>query len=156
MRAIDEGALEREVHETRGRAVLPDWDLTQHQRPRTGWLQDREDVTHAGVETVDLVEEQETGNAAVFELLQDELQRRNALGVGLADHNCRIAAGERKRTLVLKFYGTGTVDEGECVAEEANVGNVELHAHAVVASFLAGVACRVPIRDPALACYDAG
>src|SRR5262249_26364861 len=143
MRAIDEGALEREVDEARGRAVLPDWDLTQHQRPRTGWLQDREDVTHTGVETVDLVEEQKTGNAAVFELLQDELQRRNALGIGLADHDSGIAAGERNCALMLKFYGTGAVDEGEGVAEEADVGNVELNAHAVVARFLGGIAHRV-------------
>src|SRR5262249_14879432 len=121
LRAVDEGALEREVDEARSRAVLPDRDLTQHQWPGTGWLQDREDVTHAGVETVDLVQEQETGNAAVFKLLQDELQRRNALGVGLADYHRSIAAGERKRTLVLKFYGTGTVDERESVAEKANV-----------------------------------
>src|SRR5215467_7795319 len=136
MRAIDKGALEREVDEAGGRAVLPDRDLAQHQRPRTGWLQDREDVTHTSVETVDLVQEQKSGNATVFELLQDQLQRRNALGIGLADHDSGIAAGERKRTLMLKFYGTGAVDEGEGVAEEADIGNVELNAHTMVASFL--------------------
>src|SRR5262245_57104099 len=156
MRAIDEGALEREVDEARGRAVLPDRDLTQHQRARTGWLQDWEDVTHTGVETVDLVQEQKPGNAAIFELLQDELPGRNALGIGLADHDGGIAAGERKRTLMLKFYGTGAVDEGEGVAEEADVGNVELNAHAMVASFLGCVAHRVPVGDPTLACHAAG
>ena len=80
------------------------------------------------------------GNAAVLELLEDELQRRDALGIGLADDDGRIAAGERERAFVLEFDRAGAVDEGEVVAEEADVGDVELDAHAVVAGFGAGVA----------------
>src|SRR5262249_15676219 len=143
------------VDEARGRAVFPDRDLAQHQRSGTCGLQDGEDVAHPRIEAVDLVQEQEAGNAAVFELLQDELQRRNALGIGLAHHDSSIAARERERALMLKFDGTRAIDEGEAVAEEAHIGDVELNAHAMVASFLARIAHRVPVGDPALARYGA-
>ena len=105
---------------------------------------------------VDLVEEQEAGNAAVLELLEDQLQRRHALGIGLAHHDGGIAAGERERAFVLEFDGAGAVDEGEVVAEEADVGDVELDAHAVVAGFGGGIADRVLVGDLALARHGAG
>ena len=135
LRAIDEGALERQVDEAGGDAVLPDRDLPQHQRLGARRLQRGQDVAHLRVEGIDLVEEQEAGNAAVLELLQDQLQRRHALGIGLAHHDGRIAAGERERAFMLELDGAGAVDEGEGVAEKADVGDVELDAHAVVAGF---------------------
>ena len=66
------------------------------------------------------------GDAAVFELLQDDLQRRDALGIGLADDDGRIAGRQRERAFVLEFDGAGAVDEGEVIAEERHVGDVEL------------------------------
>ena len=108
------------------------------------------------VEAVDLVEEQEAGNAAILELLEDQLQRRHALGIGLAHHDGRVAAGERERALMLEFDRAGAVDEGEVVAEEGDVGDVELDAHAVVAGFGGGVADRVLVGDRALARHGAG
>ena len=47
LRAIDEGALERQIDEAGGDAVLPDRDLPEHQRLGAGRLQDRQDVAHA-------------------------------------------------------------------------------------------------------------
>ena len=58
-------------------------------------------------------------DAAVLELLQDDLQRRDALGVGLADDDGRVARGQRERAFMLEFDGAGAVDEGEGVAEES-------------------------------------
>ena len=58
------------------------------------------------------------GDAAVFELLQDDLQRRHALGIGLADDDGRIAGGQREGAFVLELDGAGAVDEGEVIAEE--------------------------------------
>ncbi len=74
-------------------------------------------------------------NAAVLELLQDELQGRDTLDVGLADHDGGVAGGERLGAFVLKLDGAWAVDEGEMVVEEFGVGDVERHAHAVGTSF---------------------
>ena len=57
---------------------------------------------------------------------------------------------------MLEFDGAGAVDEGEGVAEEADVGDVELDAHAVVAGFGRGVADRVLVGDLALSRHGAG
>ena len=118
MRAVDVGALGGEVDEAGGDAVLPDGNLAQHQRLGARRLQHRDQLAHGDFGFVDLVEEQEVGDAAVLELLEDDLQRRDALGVGLADDDGRIARGERERALVLELDGAGAVDEGEVVAEE--------------------------------------
>ena len=110
----------------------------------------------AGCRSVDLVEEQEVGNAAVLELLEDQLQRRHALGIGLAHHDGGIAGRERERAFVLEFDRAGAIDEGEVVAEECDVGDVELDAHAVVAGFGARIADGVLVGDLALARDGAG
>src|SRR5581483_11490630 len=94
MLAVDEGALEREVDEARGDAVLPDRHLTQHQRLAARRLEDRQDLAHTRVEAVDLVEEEHVRNAAVLELLEDELKRRDAFLIRLADDDGSIACGE--------------------------------------------------------------
>jgi hypothetical protein len=154
--AVDEGALEREVDEAGGDAVLPDRDLAQHQRLGTRRLQDREDVAHLRFEIVDLVEEQEAGNAAIFELLEDQLQRRHALGVGLAHHHGGVAGGQHQRALMLELDRAGAVHEGEGVAEEGDVGDIDLGAHAVVARLGRGVADRILVGDAALARHGAG
>ena len=154
--AIDEGALERQVDEAGGDAVLPDRDLAQHERLGAGGLQDRQDVAHLRVEGVDLVEEQEARDAAVLELLEDQLQRRHALGIGLAHHDGRVAAGQGERAFVLEFDGAGAVDEGEVVAQEVHVGDVDLDAHAVVAGFRGGIADRVLVGNLALSRDAAG
>ena len=138
--AIDEGAFGGEVDEAGGDAVLPDGDLPQHQRLGARRLQHRDQLAQRDFGFVDLIEKQEMGDAAVFELLEDDLQRRDALGVGLADDDGRIAGRKGQRALVLEFDRAGAVDEGEVVAEKGDVGDVELHAHAVVARFWAGVA----------------
>ena len=65
------------------------------------------------------------------------------LGSGSHTTTAASQAGERERAFVLEFDGAGAVDEGEVVAEECDVGDVELDAHAVVAGFGGGVADRV-------------
>src|SRR5690606_25262638 len=117
MLAIDESALEREIDKTGGDAVLPDRDLAQHERLGARRLQQREDVAYSRIEGVDLVEEQHVRDAAVLELLENDLQRRHALGVGLANDHGRIAGRQRGRALVLKLDRSGAVDERELVAQ---------------------------------------
>ncbi len=148
--AVDEGALQRQIDEAGGDAVLPDRDLPQHQRPRACRLQRGENVAHLRVEGIDLVEEEKARDAAVLELLEDQLQGGHALGIWLAHHHGRVAARQRQRALVLELDGAGTVDEGEGVAEEADVGDVELHAHAVIAGLARGIADRVLVGNLAL------
>ena len=61
-----------------------------------GRLQHRHDVAHARLGLVDLVDEQEMRDAAIFELLEDQLQRRNLLLVGLAHHHRGVAGGRAR------------------------------------------------------------
>ena len=63
MFAVDEGAFEREVDEAGGDAVLPDRDLAQEQWRARGGLQNAQRLVHALRGGVDLVEEDEAGNA---------------------------------------------------------------------------------------------
>ncbi len=138
--AVDEGAFRGEIDEARGDAVLPDGNLPQYQGLCAGRLQHRDQLAQGDFGFIDLVEEEEVGNAAILELFEDDLQRRDPFGIGLADDDGRIASGEGQGALVLKFDRTWAVDEGEVVAEKRDVGHVELHAHPVIARLGAGVA----------------
>ena len=140
MLAIDEGALEREIDEAGGDAVLPDRDLPQHQRLRRAPAAASAAMSRTPIRRVDLVQEQEMGNAAILELFEDHLQRRHLLGVGLADDDGGIARRSTRARLVLEFDRAGAVEEGEVVAEEIGVGDIELDAHAVIAGFGRGIA----------------
>jgi hypothetical protein len=119
-------------------------------------MQDGKDVAHLRVERVDLVEEQKARDAAVLELLEDQLQRRHALRVGLAHHDCRIAARQRQCAFMLEFDGARAVDEGEAVAQESHVRHVQLDAHAVIAGFGGCIADAVLVGYLALARNRAG
>ena len=46
-------------------------------------------------------------NAAILELLENELERRDALWIGLANDDCRVAGRQRRRAFVLKFDRAG-------------------------------------------------
>ena len=87
------------------------------------------------------------GDASIFELLENDLKRGDAFGIGLADDDGRVARRERERAFMLEFDGAGAIYEGEGVAEEAHVGDVEGDAHAVVAGFGARVADRRLVGD---------
>ena len=154
--AIDEGALEREIDEAGRDAVLPYRDLAQHQRLGAGRLQHRQDLAHLRLEAVDLVEEEEVGDALILELLEDQLQRGDALGIRLADHDRRIARRQHRVGLGLELDRSRAVDEGKAIAEKFDVGDVDLDAHAVVARFRRAIADRVLVGDLALARHGAG
>ncbi len=154
--AIDERALEGEIDEAGRRAVLPDRDLSEHERLGGGGLQDGDDLTDVGGEGVDLVQKQEVGDAAVLELLQEHLEGGDALGVGLGDDDGGVAGGESQSALVLKFDRAGAIDEGEAVAQKIHVGDIEADAHAVIAGFGRGVADGRLVGDGALARDGAG
>ncbi len=94
--------------------------------------------------------------AAIFELLEDQLQRRHLLLVRLADHDRRVARGERVHGVGLEFDRAWTIEEGEMIAEEIDGRHVELDAHAVMAGFVGCVAHRVLGSHGALAGNGAG
>ena len=150
MFAVNISPLGGEIDEAGRDAVLPDRDLTQHEGLRGRRLKARYDFAHGGGEAVDLVQEQEVGESDVFELLQNHLQRRHALGIGLADHDSGIAGGKRECAFVEKLHGTGAIDEGEGFVEKFDVRYVELDAHAVIAGF------RRRVSDRALGCNRSG
>ena len=88
-----------------------------------------------------LLRNRKRGNFQVFELAQDQLELRNLLLVGLADHDRGVDRRQRPRAC----RGTnstepGTIDEGVAVAHERRGGDRQLDAHLVLARFLAGVA----------------
>ena len=61
-----------------------------------------------------------------------------------------------KRAFMLEFDRTRTIDEGEGIAKEGDVRDIDLNAHAVVAGFRGGIADGVLVGDLALACDGAG
>lgn len=102
---------------------------------------------------VDLVDEEDVGNAPLLEVAQDDLQVRGLLGVGLGDDDRHIAGRQCRSALVLEFDGAWTIDEGVGVIEEFRLGDVELDRHLVGAGFRALVADRVSLGDLALALH---
>ncbi len=92
--AIDEGAFQRQIDETFDQLAVPDRNLSQHQRHARGRLQGRERLADALVGAIDLVQEQKSGNAEILELPQDDLQLRQLLLVGFADHDGGIDRGK--------------------------------------------------------------
>jgi hypothetical protein len=155
LRPVHKGSFQRQIDKAGGDAVLPDRDLPQHQWLGARGLQGRQDVAHLRFERIDLVQKQKAGDAAVLKLLEDELQGGNALGVGLAHDDGRIATRERQGALMLKFDRTRTIDKGKGVTQEGNVGNIELDAHAVVAGFRGAIPDGISVGDLALARDDA-
>ena len=140
MLAIDIGALEREIDEPGDDVVLPDRHLAQHERLGRGRLEHRHDVADARLGLVDLVDEQEVRNAAIFELLEDQLERRHLLLVRLAHDDGRVASRERVGGVGLEFDGAGAIEEGVGIAEEIDRGDVDLDAHAVMPGLFGGIA----------------
>ena len=147
--AVDEGPLERQIDEARHDAVFPDRELAQYERRGRGGLQPFQHLAQAGVSLVDLVEEHETRHAQVLELLQDELQGRSFLLVGLRNDDRRVDGGEDRARLVEIFDRPGAVDEGVAVAEEVDRGDVGLDAHAMGARLGVVIAHRRPLAHAA-------
>ena len=110
----------------------------------------------AGIGLVDLVDEQDARDFLVFQLAQDELELRHLLLVHLADHDRGVDRRQHGAHVVDEFDRARTVEERVGVAHEIRGGGGELHAHAVMAGFLAGVANRIAGFDGALALDRAG
>ena len=88
--------------------------------------------------------------------LNQRLQRRQSLRIGLADDHRGVAGGECGCRLLLEFDRAGAVDEGEPVAEKLDVGDIGLDAHAVLARLRARVSDARLLRYRALALDRAG
>ena len=140
--AIDEGAFQRQIDETRDQFAVPDRNLPQHQRNPRRRLQGRERLADALVGLVDLVEKQKARDAEIFEFAQDDLQLRQLFLVRLADHDRGIDRRDRGAHVVREFYRAGTIDKGVAVAHEGGGGGGEAGAHLVAAGLGAGVADR--------------
>ncbi len=147
--AIDEGALQREIDEALDQFAVPDRNLAQHQRDARGRLQRRQRLADALVGAVDLVEEQEARDFQLFQLAQDDLELRQLLLVGLADHDGRVDRGQRRAHVVGELHRTRTVDEGVAVAHEGGGGRRERDAHLVMAGLGAGIADGSSVVDGA-------
>ena len=111
---------------------------------------------HAGFGLVDLVDEQDAGNFAVFQLAQNELELRDLLLVEFAHHHRRVDRRQHRAHVVDEFDRARAIEEGVGVAHESGGGDRELDAHLVMARFLAGVADRIAGFDAALARDGAG
>ena len=140
MFAIDEGALQREIDKAFDQFAVPDRNLPQHQRHARCRLQGRERLADALVGAIDLVQEQKAGNSEVLELAQNDLQLRQLLLVGFADHDCGVDRGKRGAHVMRELDRTGTIDKGVTVAHEIGGGGGEAGAHLVVARLGAGIA----------------
>ena len=90
-------------------------------------------------------------NAAILELLKDELQRRYLLLVRLAHHDRGVAGRERVGSVGLKLDRTRAIEEGETVAEKIDGCRVELDAHAMMTRLIGSIADRISAGHRALA-----
>ena len=106
--AVDEGALEREVDESGGDAVLPDRNLTQQQRGAGGRLEHLQRLAQAPAGLVDLVEKQDARQAELFELAKDDLQRRDLSRIGLANDDGGVADRQGVAHVVDEFDRAGS------------------------------------------------
>ena len=147
---VDIGAFQREIDEAGGDAVLPDRNLPHHQRCSGGRLHGFQEAANAALEFVDLVDEQHVGNAAVFKLPQDHLQRRELLVVGFRHRDNEIDTGQYTAGFTEEFDRSGTVDEGVAIFEIVGAGDIGLDVHHVDAGFRRGVADGVALGDAAL------
>ena len=154
--AIDVSALEREIDEAGDDVVLPDRQLAQHERLAARRLKHRHDVAHARLGLVDLVDEQKMRDAAILELLEDQLECRHLLLVGLAYHDRRVAGGERVGRVGLEFDRARAIEEGETVAQEIDGRRVEFDTHAVMARFVRRIPDSIGASHRALAGDGAG
>ena len=147
--AVDEGAFQREVDETGDQIAVPDRNLPQYQRNPRRRLQGRERLADALVGAIDLVEKQKARNAEILEFAQDELELRQLLLVGLADHDRGIDRRQRGAHVVRELDRTGTIDKSVAVAHETRGGGGEADAHLVAAGFRRGIADGSPGVDAA-------
>ena len=154
--AIDEGALERQIDEAGGDAVLPDRNLAQQQRRARRRLQQGQGFADARRGRVDLVEEQDARHIEVFEFAQDHAQGRQLSLVGLADDDGRVAQRQDVARLMRKLDRAGAVDESVAVAEIVDGGDIGLDAGGVGARLGAGIADRRAVAHRSLARQGAG
>ena len=142
--AIDVGAFQREIDKTDNGLALPHRNLAQQQRHSRRRLQHLEDVGHAGVGFVDLVEEQKARDVRGFKFAQQQLQLRNLFLVGLAHHDRGVDRRQRGAHIVNELDRSRTVDEGVALVHERGGRGRHFHAHVVLARLLAGIAGRGP------------
>ncbi len=147
--AVDEGAVEREIDEADSDLVLPDRNLAQHERRLGGGLQQGQRVAHAHLRLVDLVEEKEARDAALFEVAEHDLQRRYLLFVRLGDDDRGVDPGDERLALVVELHRPGAIEEGEGLVHELGFGDVDLDAHRVGACLRRRIADRAPAPDRA-------
>ncbi len=148
---VDKGAFQREVDEPGDDVAGEGGDLPQDQLGARRRLQQLQHVMDAGIDLVDLVDEQGARNLLIFELTQDQLQLRDLLLVELADDDGGIDRRQHRAHVMDELDRAGAVEKRISVAHEAGGGDRELDAHAVVARLLAGVADGVAGLDRALA-----
>ncbi len=103
-----------------------------------------------------LLTKMKRGNRQLVELLEDQLQGRHLLVVGLGDDNGGIATGQRIARLLGEFDRTRSIDEGEGFAEKIDGSDIELDAHAVSARLGGGITDGCLVADPALALNRTG
>ena len=137
---INERALEREIDEAGGDAVLPHGDLSQEQRRARRRLKHLERLPQAARRLIDLVEEKEPRHAEFLELAQNDLQGRNFARIRFADDDRGVADGQRVPHVVDEFDRAGAIEESQPVAHVVDAGDVGLDAHGVVARLGARIA----------------
>ena len=130
--------------------ILPDRNLAQDQWRRRRRLHELQGISQRRVGLVDLVDEQNVRHARRFELPQHQLQRRNLLLVGFADHDRHVGDGKHRLHLESKLDEARTVEEGIAIAQKFGVGSVEIDPHAMGTRFLGTV------TDTAARCHVTG
>src|SRR5208283_3062153 len=97
-------------------------------------------LPQASARLIDLVEEKDARQPELFQFAQDDLQRWDLAGIGLAHDDGGVANGQRVAHVMDEFDRAGTIEEGEPVAQIVDAGQVWLDAHRMAARLRARIA----------------
>ncbi len=145
--AVDEGALEREIDESGGDAVLPHGNLTQQQRRSRRWLEHLQRLAQTSARLVDLVQKEDPRQAELLQFAQNHLQCGHLSRIGLAHHHGGVADRQREAHVMDEFDRTGAVEKSQAVAHVVDAGDVGLDAHCMAARFWTRIADARPFSD---------
>ena len=150
MLAIDESALESQVHESAHDPVFPDRKLPEHKREAARRLHHCQDFIDAlaslvQANLVNLIDEEEMGDACGLKTLQNDLKGVQLFLVGFADHDGGVAGGYGAHAVILKLDRTRTVEHRELVAKKLEIRDVHLDTHAVALRLGRCVAGQLPL-----------
>src|SRR5690606_1411181 len=155
-RLVAIGALADQVDIAGDGLALAYRHLAQYQRTLRDALQRAQNLAHAVVGGVELVDEQEVRNAVLVEEAQQRRHRHRPLRLRIADHHGEIGDHAGVAGVLRELDRARAVEDRPAVAEIFERGGHDLDAHLAFARFRRSVADPVALVRGSLARNGAG